>query len=278
MTFEVPYPTTIPETTLISNITMLKGFNGTHDGCLLFGEPVDVSLFKLLHLKFPHFISRQSLLHDFQTTFQDYTKSSVALVSPECTARDGEEPSLTCLLTCATVYRCESILVSKSQINDRVARHAVDVLLLAALYDNDLTSLQESPNSQAEDRDALAVDIMKLLLKALEEKKDIENELMENGIVSKLRAALECLLVLLSERLMKYIINFVRALQNQELVAQGFNELILNPLLIRKMTPQAKYLMQDFISVYFRQLSTLAPFNRYLSKRLFLIEVILILT
>lgn len=261
MSFEIPYPASIPEGALISDITMLSRFNGSFDGCLLFSEPVDVSLFKLLHLKFPNFISQISDMHDFHTTFQDYTKSSLALISPLCrSTSDGHGRSLACLLTCSTVHHCDAVLACDAVQGGRVVKHVIDLMAMCALRRDG-------------DRGRLAVEVVKVVLKCMEENSRLESEMMENEFIGKLRACLECLVDCICDRLMRYLINFVRGMQIQEMVSMGFNHLILNPLLIRRMTPQAKELMQDFISVYFRQLSTLPPFNRYLSKRLFLIEV-----
>ena len=107
----------------------------------------------------------------------------------------------------------------------------------------------------------------------LEEDPFLEEWFIESNFVSKIRGAAECFLGVLPERIMKYFINLVRVFREPSLVAQAFNDFILSPFMMNKMTDSARNLCLDFVSVYFNQLTQVEPFSKNLTKRMILIEV-----
>ena len=74
--------------------------------------------------------------------------------------------------------------------------------------------------------------------------------------------------------MMKYIINLIRSLKTPALVTQAFNDLILNPYILKRVGRKAKELYQDFLCIYYPQLICMPLFEKYLAKRILLIEVV----
>jgi hypothetical protein len=101
----------------------------------------------------------------------------------------------------------------------------------------------------------------------------LEEDIQASNFIPKLRACLESSDFLVQERLTRYIINIVRQLKTPQLAFMAFNELLLNPLIVMKMSRKSLIMFLEFVSIYYETLRALPGYERYLSKRLLLMDV-----
>lgn len=117
------------------------------------------------------------------------------------------------------------------------------------------------------------IQAIKIVLQILLVDGCLEEDIQASNFIPKLRACLECSGFLIQERLTRYIINIVRQLKSPRLVYMAFNELLLNPLIVLKMSRKSLIMFLEFVSIYYETLRDLPGYERYLSKRLLLMDV-----
>jgi hypothetical protein len=276
MKLELGYPISIPDNAIISRISFLEGFCGHFEGFFMMAQPVDVSLFKLVHLKFPGFLQKMGSLKEFQTTFQTDLKWFFFLGTPMCF--DETNSVLGCPITKMSAIIQRPMLVSLGHRRIGIERACLDILILAGLKsNNDMDSNTEPRSLEPLKKNTFAtvlVEYIKTVIFLLEENEQLEEAFMEFQYIQKLRGCIEGMSSSIDEYQMNHLIKFIRVFKQPSLIGQAFNDLILNPLIIRKMDQDAKCLMQDFIIADLKKLSMIPPFNKYLAKRMILIEVI----
>lgn len=281
MAFEIPFPTSIPETASISEMFLMENFCGKLSGLLFFNKPVEAYVFRKYCKLHPNFMAVTTDLQYLQNIFQDNIASCLLCLSPLNRRAQANASILLCSLTNRKVNVSPEIIVSRPRKNIMAFVECLDMLLLV---NQELSSLQGSEVSAPDGcgseiynrmlEDAF-VEYLKIFLKSLDEDQSSEGIVESNQVIPKFRACLEASGLQISERTMKYIIKLIRSLKSPTLVAQAFSDLTLNPYLLLRMTSKAKELSQDFLCVYYPQLVCMPLFQKYLAKRILLVEVTL---
>lgn len=277
--FEIPYPLAIPETSIISEMFILENFCGKLSGLLIFSEPVDVAEFRKYSKKHPNFMTVSRDLQDIQTSFQDYLVSCFLCLSPINRRWQENSQPLVCPLTNKKINLSPSIIISHERENVFALVESLDLLLLIGQTLRKLsaserdTSFEMNTDERNKEIEDAFVEYLKFLMKHLEADRTNEDIVESNQLIQKYRACVEASGLKITERTMKYFINLVRCFKNPLLVAQAFNDLILNPYLLAKSTAKARELYQEFLIVYYPQLISMSQFQKYLAKRILLVEV-----
>lgn len=283
LTYEIPYPVGIPESSIISEMYIMENFCGRLSGLILFNDPVDISSFKTFTKKSPDFMKRTSDMQQIQSSFQDNLSSIVILLSPLNRRWQAQTPFLVCPMTSARIEVSPSIIVHTGLDHCSAIVDGLDLMILSGYSDpnaqepfEETGDLSQNNSDDDEDREncqEMFVEYLKLIMAEIEKDRSREELIETYLVIPKLRACLEASGLKITERLMKYIVNLIRHFKNSTLVAQAFNDLILNPFLISKTTSKARELYQEFLIVYYPQLICMAQFKKYLAKRVLLIEV-----
>lgn len=218
-------------------------------------------------------------LQDIQSSFQDNLLACFLCLSPINRRWQENRHTLVCPLTSKKVAISENIVISHERENAYGVIEGLDLLLLIgqnlkkeSSYEIE-ASVEMNSDEENKDIEDAFVEYLKFLMKNSEQNKTYEEILESHQVIQKYRACVEASGLKVTERTMKYFINLVRSFKHPLLVAQAFNDLILNPYILAKATPKARELYQEFLIVYYPQLISMPQFQKYLAKRILLIEV-----
>jgi hypothetical protein len=278
--FEIPYPNSIPEMSIISELYLMENFCGKLSGLLIFNEPVDVEVFRSFSKKHPNFMTSSTDLQNLQNIFQDNLNSIFVCLSPLNKRWQENSNILVCPLSNRRVEISPDIVISCERENSNAIVESLDLLILIGQSigpcNKNRDAVDDGVNPDLTNKlieDAF-VEYLKFLIKTIEEDRSKEEIVESNLLIPKFRACIEATGLKLTERMMKYIINLIRTLKNPTLVSQAFNDLILNPYLLVRASTKARELYQEFLIVYYSQLICMPQFKKYLAKRVLLVEVV----
>jgi hypothetical protein len=269
----------IPEFAIVSEVFIMENFCGKLGGLLFFGEPVDISVFRTMNKKLPKFLTCTADLQELQNIFHNNIGSTIIILSPINRKLQANSQTFFCPISNRRVQVAPEIVTNFERVNQNLIVDCLNILVLLdheppQVQDHTLQSEDQYHSQRAKQIEDAYVEYVKLLMKSIEQGKYYEEIIESNLVIPKFRACLESSGLILTERMMKYIINLIRSLKTPALVIQAFNDLILNPYILKRVDRKAKELYQDFLCIYYPQLICMPLFEKYLAKRILLIEVV----
>ena len=99
-----------------------------------------------------------------------------------------------------------------------------------------------------------------------------EEDLMKSEILEKLRGVLELSYLVnrltIDERFLKYLFMTFHGIRNERLKIIYLNSFIINPTIIKSIKSDAFYFWNQFITAYYKGISTMEYFGNFMPKRL----------